>query len=251
MTSCLAPRSNSAWTTVTARMSQSGDDAPVLAEVDAINGFAVFTPSETGDYWVTESTAPPGLEIGRPDPRALHRVAGELRSLQQPPAVRARRRSVRRVLDRGRDGFTDRRRRRRGDHATPDGRGPRRRQPSCRHLAGSDGDPARWQQSFSARPDTGSLADSHGREQSGLPRNYVKRPAPRMASPTRLPSSPIEGTPGGTAYRPEPRWTRYSLSAVRSGEGVSASARTGSARPGRRPRRTARHRGDPAHRPRR
>ena len=46
-----------------------GDDAPVLAEIDATNGFAVFTPAEPGDYWVTESTPPPGLESRRPDPR--------------------------------------------------------------------------------------------------------------------------------------------------------------------------------------
>ena len=51
----------------------AGDDAPVLAEVDAGNGFAVFTPSETGDYWVTESTAPPGLEIA--DPILVHYTA--------------------------------------------------------------------------------------------------------------------------------------------------------------------------------
>ena len=51
----------------------AGDDAPVLAEVDAIHGFAVFTPSETGDYWVTESTAPPGLEIA--DPILVHYTA--------------------------------------------------------------------------------------------------------------------------------------------------------------------------------
>ena len=48
----------------------AGDDAPLLAEVSATNGFAVFTPSETGDYWVTESTPPPGLEDRRPDPRS-------------------------------------------------------------------------------------------------------------------------------------------------------------------------------------
>ena len=42
------------------------DDAPVLAEVSATYGFAVFTPSDTGDYWVTESTPPPGLEIADP-----------------------------------------------------------------------------------------------------------------------------------------------------------------------------------------
>ena len=49
------------------------DDAPVLAEIDATNGFAVFTPSETGDYWVTESTAPPGLDSA--DPILVHYTA--------------------------------------------------------------------------------------------------------------------------------------------------------------------------------
>jgi hypothetical protein len=43
-----------------------GDDAPVLAEIEATDGFAVFTPSETGRYWVTESTAPPGLDVADP-----------------------------------------------------------------------------------------------------------------------------------------------------------------------------------------
>ena len=43
-----------------------GDDAPVLATVDATYGFAVFTPSEPGDYWVTESTAPAGLGTAAP-----------------------------------------------------------------------------------------------------------------------------------------------------------------------------------------
>jgi len=46
------------------------DDAPVLAEIDATSGFAVFTPSEPGDYWVTESTAPPGLTVA--DPILVH-----------------------------------------------------------------------------------------------------------------------------------------------------------------------------------
>jgi hypothetical protein len=47
-----------------------GDDAPVLAEIDATSGFAVFMPSEPGDYWVTESTAPPGLSVA--DPILVH-----------------------------------------------------------------------------------------------------------------------------------------------------------------------------------
>ena len=59
--------------TVTAPYEPAGDDAPVLAEVDATNGFAVFTPSETGDYWVTESTAPPGLDTA--DPILVHYAA--------------------------------------------------------------------------------------------------------------------------------------------------------------------------------
>ena len=50
-----------------------GDDAPVLAEVSATYGFAVFTPTETGDYWVTESTAPPGLDTA--DPILVHYTA--------------------------------------------------------------------------------------------------------------------------------------------------------------------------------
>ena len=50
-----------------------GDDAPVLAEVSATFGFAVFTPSATGDYWVTESTAPPSLDTA--DPILVHYTA--------------------------------------------------------------------------------------------------------------------------------------------------------------------------------
>ncbi len=50
-----------------------GDDAPVLATIDATYGFAVFRPSEPGDYWVTESTAPPGL--GTADPMLVHYTA--------------------------------------------------------------------------------------------------------------------------------------------------------------------------------
>jgi len=38
-----------------------GDDAPLLASVDAPRGFAVFEPTTPGDYWVTEVTAPTGL----------------------------------------------------------------------------------------------------------------------------------------------------------------------------------------------
>jgi len=44
----------------------NGDDAPVLATVDARFGFAVFTPPAPGRYWVTEVSAPPGLEIAPP-----------------------------------------------------------------------------------------------------------------------------------------------------------------------------------------
>ena len=50
-----------------------GDDAPVLAEVDATYGFAVFTPSGPGDYWVTETTAPAGLDTA--DPILVHYTA--------------------------------------------------------------------------------------------------------------------------------------------------------------------------------
>jgi hypothetical protein len=38
-----------------------GDDAPLLASVDAPEGFAVFEPTTPGDYWVAEVTAPTGL----------------------------------------------------------------------------------------------------------------------------------------------------------------------------------------------
>jgi len=51
----------------------SGDDAPVLAEISATYGFAVFVPTETGDYWVTESSAPPGLDTS--DPILVHYTA--------------------------------------------------------------------------------------------------------------------------------------------------------------------------------
>ena len=44
----------------------AGDDSPVLAEVDATNGFAVFTPPGPGDYWVTETTPPAGLTTAAP-----------------------------------------------------------------------------------------------------------------------------------------------------------------------------------------
>ena len=38
-----------------------GEDAPLLASVDAPQGFAIFKPTTPGDYWVTEVTAPAGL----------------------------------------------------------------------------------------------------------------------------------------------------------------------------------------------
>ena len=38
-----------------------GDDAPLLASVDALEGFAVFEPTTPGDYWVAEVAAPSGL----------------------------------------------------------------------------------------------------------------------------------------------------------------------------------------------
>ncbi len=37
------------------------EDAPLLASVDAPQGFAVFAPTTPGDYWITEVTAPTGL----------------------------------------------------------------------------------------------------------------------------------------------------------------------------------------------
>jgi hypothetical protein len=44
----------------------NADDAPVLATVPATFGFAVFTPSEPGSYWVTEASAPPDFTLGPP-----------------------------------------------------------------------------------------------------------------------------------------------------------------------------------------
>ena len=44
----------------------TGDDAPVLATVEATHGFAVFTPPAPGQYWVTEVSAPPGLDTAPP-----------------------------------------------------------------------------------------------------------------------------------------------------------------------------------------
>jgi hypothetical protein len=44
----------------------AADDAPVLADLEATHGFAVFDPPGAGDYWVTEADAPPGLEIAPP-----------------------------------------------------------------------------------------------------------------------------------------------------------------------------------------
>ena len=38
-----------------------GDDASLVASVDAPPGFAIFMPTTPGDYWVTEVTAPTGL----------------------------------------------------------------------------------------------------------------------------------------------------------------------------------------------
>ena len=44
----------------------SGDDAPVIDTVAAPRGFAVFVPPASGDYWVTESTPPEGLDVAPP-----------------------------------------------------------------------------------------------------------------------------------------------------------------------------------------
>ena len=41
-------------------------DAPVLATIEAPNGFAVFTPPGPGDYWVVEVAAPPDMDIAPP-----------------------------------------------------------------------------------------------------------------------------------------------------------------------------------------
>ena len=42
------------------------DDAPVLATVPAPHGFAKFSPPGPGDFWVTESVAPPRLDTAPP-----------------------------------------------------------------------------------------------------------------------------------------------------------------------------------------
>jgi hypothetical protein len=62
----------------------SADDAPVLASVEATHGFAVFLPPGPGDYWVTEASAPPGLDAAPPelvtyDPPATPQNCGVLR----------------------------------------------------------------------------------------------------------------------------------------------------------------------------
>ena len=44
----------------------SGDDAPVIATDLAPRGFAVFHPPGPGDYWITESDPPAGLDIAPP-----------------------------------------------------------------------------------------------------------------------------------------------------------------------------------------
>ena len=41
-------------------------DAPLLATIEATSGFAVWTPPGPGDYWVTESIPPPGLDSAPP-----------------------------------------------------------------------------------------------------------------------------------------------------------------------------------------
>ena len=41
-------------------------DAPLLATIEATSGFAVWTPPGPGDYWVTESIPPPGLDFAPP-----------------------------------------------------------------------------------------------------------------------------------------------------------------------------------------
>ena len=45
----------------------STDDAPLLATIDAPDGFAVFTPPGPGAYWVTEVSAPAGLGTAPPE----------------------------------------------------------------------------------------------------------------------------------------------------------------------------------------
>jgi hypothetical protein len=44
----------------------SGDDAPVIDTVSAPRGFAVFLPPAPGDYWITESSPPDGLDVAPP-----------------------------------------------------------------------------------------------------------------------------------------------------------------------------------------
>ena len=42
------------------------DDAPVLAEIEATHGFAVWMPPGPGDFWVTESVPPLDLDTEPP-----------------------------------------------------------------------------------------------------------------------------------------------------------------------------------------
>jgi hypothetical protein len=48
------------------RYEPTGDDAPVIDTVTAPRGFAVFVPPAPGDYWITESTPPDGLDVAPP-----------------------------------------------------------------------------------------------------------------------------------------------------------------------------------------
>ena len=48
------------------RYEPDGDDAPVIDVAAAPRGFAIFLPPAPGDYWITESSPPAGLDIAPP-----------------------------------------------------------------------------------------------------------------------------------------------------------------------------------------
>jgi len=62
------------------------DDAPVLATVEATNGFAEFLPPGPGSYWVTESSAPDGLDVAPPK-LVLYEASGQNCSVLRSGAV--------------------------------------------------------------------------------------------------------------------------------------------------------------------
>ena len=77
------------------RYEPDGDDAPVLATIEAPKGFAVYTPSGPGDYWVVEAAPPEGLDVLDGDAEGLlaeHVLSGFERA--------DRRRDVKRIAGR-------------------------------------------------------------------------------------------------------------------------------------------------------